>query len=285
MDNKRILITGSQGQLGKEFIKVLELKGYNFVAPQEKNCDIANFLEIGKILTELNPQIIINCAAYNAVDEAEVAPKRADLVNNKAVANLARVCKDKGIFLVHYSSDYVFDGKKNSLYTEEDSPNPLNAYGKSKLAGEESIKKVLGNFLIFRLSWVIGRGRQNFLYKLKSWAAKEKVLKVSSDEISVPTYTADVVDITLLSLEKRLKGIFHLTNSGYCSRYELAAYFIRKMKLDNSILPASMKDFKTKAIRPQFSAMSNEKISKALGVAIPKWEKAIDRFIDILEED
>jgi len=279
MKHKKILILGANGQLGQEFVNVLADSKFNFVAPQEKDCDITDGDKLKAFVAQEAPEIILNCAAYNAVDEAEANPAVADLVNHQAVLNIAKICNEKQIFLVHYSSDYVFDGTKGQLYTEEDIVNPLNVYGKSKLAGEQAIKDNLAGYLIFRLSWVIGKGKQNFLYKLSTWAQTNKVLKISADEVSVPTFTNTVVDITLLALEEKLTGLYHLTNSGYASRYELAKAFIVKRKLDNLVVPVPMSSFTVKAKRPLFSAMSNARLAKALDVEIPTWEEGLARYI------
>lgn len=283
MKNKKFLILGAEGQLGREFAAVLKKRELNFTAPKEEECNITNSTQVDGIINTVSPDIIINCAAYNAVDEAEEKSEVAYLVNSEAVSNIAKTCKERNIFLVHYSSDYVFDGEKQELYVEEDKPEPINVYGKSKLQGEERIREALDDYLIFRLSWVIGKGTQNFLYKLSTWAQKNRVLKVTADEVSVPTFTTDVVDVTLLSLEKELKGLYHLTNRGYASRYELAKFYIQKMELDNFVVPVPMSDFKTKAKRPGFSAMSNEKLSNALNISIPAWEDGVIKYV--LESD
>jgi len=280
-----ILLTGTSGQLAKEFQRILPERGLEFSAPLEEKLDISNFEQVKCAIEEIKPDVIINCAAYNLVDEAEEEPSLAFKVNSDAVGNLAVLCRRFNIFLVHFSTDYVFDGRKKEFYIEEDLVNPVNKYGESKLKGEELIKKHLNNFLILRLSWVIGEGRRNFLYKLFNWTKQKRILKISCDEVSVPTYVEDVVHTTLLSLKKGLKGLYHLTNSGYCSRYELAKYFVKKMGLDNILLPVPASSFiltgtgKAMAKRPLFSAMSNGKISKELNISIPEWEDGVDRFI------
>ncbi len=277
-----ILLTGSSGQLSQEFLDMKvtgNIPNFDFAAPCEKEFDITDFNQVEALVTKLKPQIILNCAAYNNVDAAETDEVTAFKVNTEAVANLARICKKHNIFLVHYSSDYVFDGKKGTLYTEEDAPNPINKYGGSKLKGEEAIMQELKDFLIFRLSWVIGKGKQNFLYKLSEWAKSNPELKISADEISVPTFTQDIVNVTLLALNKRITGLYHLTNSGHCSRYELASYFIKKAGLNNSLVAVPKSTFALPAARPAFSAMSNAKISTKLGINIVKWESGVDRYL------
>ena len=273
------LITGGNGQLGREFQRVLSRQRRKFLVFPKDKLDITDFATTEQIIREIRPDVLINCAAYTLVDKAEENPASSDLVNSSAVANLASLCKKFNIFLVHFSTDYVFDGKKNNFYSETDLPNPLNKYGRSKLQGEESIIKTLRHFLIFRVSWVIGQGEKNFLYKLSRWSKEKHILEVSYDEISTPTYTQDIAEATLLSLKRRLKGLYHLANSGYCSRYELAKYFVKKMALDNILIPVPAGKFNTTAKRPFFSAMSNAKLSKELGISISCWETAVDRFI------
>ncbi len=278
--NKIFLLAGAGGQLAREFERAILPQGQRIVSPLENYFNITDKKQVEDIVKEARPDIILNCAAYNLVDTAEENASIAFAVNSTAVENLAVLCKKRGIFLVHYSSDYVFDGEKKNLYAEDDIPHPLNVYGESKLRGEEAILREMlpENFLILRLSWLFGSGKQNFLYKLLEWSKQNSVLKIAQDEMSAPTYTEDVVRYTLLSLEKGLHGLYHLSNSDYCSRYEFAKYFAEKMQLKNTIQPAMLSDFSLKAKRPSFSAMSNQKISKALNTVIPHWKDAIDRF-------
>jgi len=278
LQDKKFLILGSKGQLAAEFQSYFTQRNISFNAPPEFEANITDDHQIEELITEFKPHILINCAAYNAVDHAEDNPDLAYSINYEAVKNLTKLCKTHHIFFVHYSSDYVFDGTKGSPYTEEDAPNPLNIYGKSKLKGEEVIPTLLADFLIFRLSWVIGKGHQNFLYKLSQWAQNNSELKISSDEISVPTFTKDIVDITLKSLNKELTGLYHLTNSDYVSRYILAKTFIKLKGLPNTVIPVPMDTFPAKASRPKFSAMSNAKISNALNIIIPTWEERLEKY-------
>jgi dTDP-4-dehydrorhamnose reductase len=285
MNDHKFLILGANGQLGKEFKKELTTRKLHVAAPDESECNITDFDGIANVIEGIAPTHIINCAAYNAVDDAEAKPDLAHLINSKAVEHLARVCKQNGIFFVHYSSDYVFDGRKGELYSEVDTPNPLNVYGKSKLAGEAGVRENLDEFLIFRTSWVFGDGTQNFIHKLLAWASKNRVLKLTSDEVSVPTSTHDLVSVTLLALQRKLKGVYHLTNSGYASRYEWGRYVLQLLKKDNVVIPVPMAAFQTAAQRPGFSAMSNKRISESLGVQIPDWKEAVSRYLEIISKD
>ena len=160
----------------------------------------------------------------------------------------------------------------------------MNRYGKSKLDGEIFLREETDQFLLFRVSWVFGEGEQNFLYKLSEWAKKNKVLKIVCDQISIPTYTRDIVNLSMFAIQKGLRGLYHLTNSGYASRYEVARYFLERLEMDNLILPVGSAHFPTPAQRPYFSAMSNRKLSDALNVAIPDWKLGIDRYIEAMFE-
>jgi dTDP-4-dehydrorhamnose reductase len=275
---KRVLITGAGGQLGKEFVKVLSSKGIDFVVLERKDLDIANFEKVYRTLKEINPSIVINCSAYTQVDLAETEILQAFSTNAIGPYNLAIACKEINAKLIHYSTDYVFDGIKRGLYTEEDKPNPLNQYARSKLLGEEIVKQVLEDYLIFRVSWVYGEGKQNFIYKLEEWANKQEVLKVVVDEFSVPTSTKTIVEVTLKAIDAGLTGLYHLTNSGYASRYEWAKEYFKLKGINKLIYPALQADFNLPAKRPKWSVMSNEKISKALGITIRDWKEELKSF-------
>jgi dTDP-4-dehydrorhamnose reductase len=277
-----ILITGANGQLARDFQKELKNYDYAVTALDKKNLDISDLNVVTEAFSHYNPDIVLNCAAYNLVDKAEEDFDTAFKVNASGVKNLALMCKENNALFVHYSSDYIFDGTKEDFYTEEDEPNPINKYGESKLSGERFLTEGTDTFLLFRLSWVFGEGKQNFLYKLSEWAKENRVLKVVSDQISVPTYTRDIVILTMFSINKGLRGIYHLINSGYASRYEVARYFIERLGLDNLILPVTSDSFPLPARRPYFSAMSNLKLSRALGVNIPDWRIGIDRYIETM---
>lgn len=249
------------------------------IAPDEKDCDITSVDTLSAFIDSVKPSVVINCAAYNAVDLAEQQSGTAELINTTAVKTIATLCADKRIFLVHYSSDYVFDGAKGDRYTELDSPNPLNVYGRSKRRGEEAVLSAGGNHLLFRTSWVFGNGAQNFIHKMLQWSQKNPVLKLTADEVSVPTSTIDLVEITLHSIEKGLTGLYHLTNSDYASRYEWGRYVAKKLSLPSTIIPVPMSMFPSPAQRPLFSAMTNDKLRSDLGLDIPDWRNAVDRFL------
>ncbi len=280
----KILIAGANGQLAREFQKALENYSYTVVALDKESLDISDLNVIAETFSKHNPDIVLNCAAYNFVDKAEEDFDTAYKVNASGVRNLAVACKKNNALLVHYSTDYIFDGTKEDFYTEEDEPNPINNYGKSKLLGEKFLTEETDKFLLFRVSWVFGEGKQNFLYKLSELGKKNRVLKVVYDQISAPTFTKDIVILTMLAIDKGLRGVYHLTNSGYASRYEVARYFIERLGRDNLTLPVNSDYFPSPAKRPYFSAMSNLKLSKNLDVNIPDWKMGIDRYVEEMFE-
>ena len=250
----KYLILGKNGQLGAEFCK--KLAGQDFSATSHKQLDITNFSAIENFITKNTPKIIINCTAYNQVDLAEKDSTEAFAVNHFAVENLAKICHKEKIKLVHYSTDYVFDGEKtDGFYTIKDKENPLNEYGKSKLAGEKAIKNNLENYLIFRTSWVYGEGTQNFPFKLLQWAKNQDFLKIASDEFSCPTPTNFIAKETLEYLAKEEKGLFHLTTGIVKSRYEWAKEILAENNIDKFIYPCSRNDFSLPAKRGKFLAI------------------------------
>ena len=276
----RYLITGKNGQLARAFINKFKGQSIDFSAPEESQLDITDYNATFKVVTAYRPDVIINCAAYNLVDKAEMDKDRVFAVNATGPKNLAQAAASQKALLVHFGSDYVFDGQKeNGLYTESDPVNPLNEYGKSKLAGEQHVMDELDQCLVLRLSWVFGAGKQNFIYKLTEWARNNEYLKIACDEFSVPTYTGMVVDITLKAIEQGMTGRYHLTNSGFCSRYEWAKLILNTIGVRKFIRPVTMDTFNLPAKRPKFSAMINSNLAGLLNVDIPTWEESVCSFL------
>lgn len=280
----KYIIAGSSGQLAKAFIEYFKKENIAFVAPSEQDLDITNKDKILKVVKEYKPNVIINCAAYNNVEQAETDSSIATLINKTAVEYLSKISNKQNIKLVHFGTDYVFDGMKKDLYTEEDKTNPLNEYGKSKLAGEQEALQYKNN-LVLRLSWVIGNGKQNFLYKLSGWLQKTSKLNISCDEISIPCFTFDIVKYTMLAINKNLSGLYHLTSSGKCSRYELAKEYINLMNYTAELTPVPMSSFPSKVQRPLVTAMSNKKLSNELKENIPDWKESLKIFCDKIKSN
>ncbi len=272
----KYLIVGARGQLGREFVKALP-EAY---ALGKEELDVTNFGKVLEVMRALRPDVVINCSAYNYVDRAEEEFERAYVVNSLGPMYLAIACREIGAFLVHFSTDYVFDGEKTAPYTEEDRPNPLSKYALSKYLGEINVESVLeGKYLIFRTSWVYGEGRQNFLYKLRQWAEGSECVRVACDEFSVPTSTRTIVEVTLLAIKAGLTGLYHLVNSSYASRYEWAKEYFRIAGIKKFIYPAYQHEFNLPARRPKWSVMSNEEISRNLSINIRTWKEELELAI------
>ncbi len=279
LQKAKIVITGKNGQLANEFIKLFSEKEIEFFAYDKKELDITDYKQVSFVLHKIKPDFVINCAAYNLVDKAEEDREKAYAVNTKGMENLARVCSKIKCKIVHYSTDYVFDGNKNIPYIETDPTNPLNYYGETKLEGEIKIKQIYKNHIIFRVSWLYGEGKNNFVVKFLSWAKNNRVLNVSENEVSIPTSARRVAEISFKAMEEGLTGLFHLTNSGYISRYGLALKIKEILNLDNSIKPVNSSVFNLKAKRPEFSAMDNKEISRKLNISIPHWEEDLKDYL------
>lgn len=275
----KYLVIGKNGQLGKEFVTYFSNSNNDFLAVGHQDFDIANFDSIVKVIDDYKPDVVINCSAYNQVDIAEKDFDTAYKTNALGIYNLTLAQEKYRFFIVHYSTDYVFDGeKKSGFYTETDTTNPISQYAKTKLMGENFL---LNNnkSLTLRVSWVFGEGNQNFPYKVQQWAKNKDVLMVATDEVSTPTCTKTIVEITLKALEKNLYGIFHLSNKGYTTRYDYARFILKNLNLKNSIYPAYANDFNLPAQRPKFSVMSINKIQTALNIEIEDWETVVAKYL------
>ncbi|MGB9771464.1 MAG: dTDP-4-dehydrorhamnose reductase [Candidatus Kapaibacteriota bacterium] len=276
----KYLLIGSLGQLGSEFKNYFQNNNIDFYETDLPTLDVGKLDDVESAISQIKPDIVINCSAYNYVDRAEIDRWNAIRVNTLGARNLAYVCRKHDAFLVHFSSDYVFDGEKPTLYLEEDKPNPINFYGWTKYLGEQAINEELQFFLILRVSWLYGFGPQNFIVKFLNWSEETDTVRISIDEISVPTSAHRVVNVTMQALKEGLVGVFHLTNSGYASRYEWALELKKQLGLRVNVVPAKSEEFQLPARRPKFSAMSNQKICELLGISIPPWRDDLIYFIE-----
>ena len=276
----RALITGSAGQLGGEFTRKFKEDGTEHMALSRKDLDITDLRGVREVVTEYEPDLIFNCSAYNAVDKAEDNWKEAFLTNGVGVKNLLVAASEAGATLVHFSSDYVFDGKKGEAYTIADRPDPINSYGKSKRTGEYSIFRAgYPKFYLLRVSWVFGEGENSFVNKLLGWMESNKSLKIVDDQVSSPTYTEDLVSGTLALIKTGRYGLYHMSNSGQCSRHEWAKFIAGAMNWDGEIMPAKSSDFPSPAKRPAYSVLDNFPIEETIGFRLPDWQDATERFL------
>lgn len=275
----KAIIFGHKGQLGREFIELCNTKNIQALGFDLPEFNITDISAVEKLITQSLPDIVINCAAYNDVDRAESDFANAYNTNANAVRNIAQIANRLNILTVHFSSDYVFDGKKGQLYLEDDMPNPVNSYGESKLSGETLLREVCDNYLIFRLSWVYGRGNSNFIHKFLSWTGNKATIEIADDEISVPTSARLVASIALNAIQNNLCGTYHLVNSGSASRYQWASKISEILKKNLKIIPCSKSKFKLPARRPDNSSMNNSKIQNELNIQIPEWDNSLEEFL------
>jgi len=279
----KILITGARGQLGMDIQELCREKSIEYIAAGSKDLDITRLPSVRSYVGRTRPDVIINCAAYNAVDRAESEWKKAFMVNGSGVRNLSIAANEVHAGIVHYSTDYVFDGKSDRPYTIGDTPSPISMYGKSKALGETMVRDIAYRFLLIRTSWVFGTGNDNFPKKIISLSREKSEIKVVTDQVSSPTYTKDLAGATLELLETGGSGIYHVTNTGQCSRYEWAKFILQEMGWTGSIHEATSVEFPTPAIRPGFSVLDDFGTPELLGHAMPDWKDATRRFLKEME--
>ncbi len=278
-----VLITGAHGQLGQDIQKECENRGIPYIAADSQILDITDTRTVRIFVKNHAPDTIINCAAYTAVDNAEAEWRRAYSINGIGVRNLALAARDAGAVFVHYSTDYVFDGHSTHPYTIADVPNPLSQYGKSKLLGEREVLTHSDRFFLIRTSWVFGRGNVNFPRKVLEWSRDRDALSIVNDQVSSPTYTRDLARATLDLSNMDYYGLYHITNKGFCSRYEWAKYILGTIDWKGSLSPAQSSDFPTPASRPLFSVLDNFGSPEVLGYDLPSWETATENFLKELD--
>lgn len=279
-DSMKFLITGANGQLAGEFIKLLSQKDITHIALSKERLDISNFNEVRKSVKEYKPNFIINCAAYNLVDKAEEEWEKAFLINGIGVKNLLLSSWEVNSVLIHFSTDYVFDGNKKEPYNIANIPNPINKYGISKLLGEKFILQLgYPRYYLIRVSWVFGDGKSSFIMKLLEWMKNTDELKMVDDEISSPTYTEDLTKAVLDLIKSESYGLYHITNSGYCSRYEWARFVTQRLNWNGRLKPIKSEEFNAPAKRPCFSVLDNFPLKETIGYSLSHWQEATEKFL------
>ena len=290
----KLLLLGNTGQLGWELQRTLAPLG-EVIGVDYPEINLAQPATIQQIILQVKPQIIINATAYTAVDRAESEPELARAINASAPGILAEAALTIGAGLIHYSTDYVFDGNKGSAYVETDLPNPLGVYGSSKLAGETAITQVGGAYLILRTSWVYSIRRPSFVTKVLERSRQQPVLRMVTDQIANPTSARMLAEITALLLAKAApdathwigdrSGLFHLAGSGIASRMEWAQAILdldphKAEQVTQRIEPALTVDFSTPAQRPLYSALNCELFERTFGLRLPDWQLALKLTLD-----
>jgi len=258
---KKVLILGAYGMLGHDLQRVFPgavLKGHDL--------DITDAKKISETIRDIQPALVINAAAYTDVDGCENNPDRAFAVNGEALRPLARSCRDTGACLVHYSTDYIFDGTKTS-YREDETTNPLNVYGASKLLGEKNIRETMDDYRIVRTSWLFGTHGKNFVETMLRLSREMTEVRVVNDQFGKPTYTVDLAEKTA-EIVDLAPGVFHITNDGICSWFEFARAIIP------NVVPCSTAEYPRKAKRPAYSVLANTKTTQ-----MRPWKEALNSYL------
>jgi dTDP-4-dehydrorhamnose reductase len=287
----RILLIGKIGQVGWELTRTLAPLG-QLVCVDYPEIDLADGASIRQWVRDTAPQVIVNAAAYTAVDKAETETDFCQKINGVAPGILAEEAKRLGALLVHYSTDYVFDGVKTEPYVEDDPPNPLGVYGRSKLAGDQAIRQVDGQHLIFRLCWVYGARGHNFMLTMMRLAREREKLRVVRDQIGCPTWSRMIAEATTLALQQVLgaqdpgafTGTYHLAASGQTSWHGFAESIVALMpqtgKRCQTVEAIGASEYRTPARRPACSVLSCARLQRTFGLRLPDWEESLKRVME-----
>ncbi|HOK99428.1 MAG: dTDP-4-dehydrorhamnose reductase [Bacteroidales bacterium] len=287
-----ILVTGSKGQLGNE-IQVLssKLTEFEFHFHDVDTLDITNLEALEDSFSTIKPFAVINCAAYTAVDKAESEPEKAFKINADALGNLAHCAEKYNCWVLHVSTDYVFDGTHHIPYRETDYTNPLSVYGKSKLAGEMLLSEI-EKAIIVRTSWLYSTFGHNIVKTIRRLATERDTIGFVCDQIGSPTYAADLAGALLIILQRlantpeatSLAGIYHYANEGACSWYDFACTTVELSKLSCKVKPIETQEYPTPAQRPPYSVLNKSKIKTTFGLEIPWWRNSLEKAIHLMNE-
>ena len=276
----RVLITGGRGLLGKEIVEAFHGR-FELRVTDREECDVTNLPECFREIEGFRPEVAIHCAAYTAVDRAEVEPERAHAVNAVGTGNMARVCRERGILLVTFGTDYVFDGMASRPYREEDPVLPLSAYGKSKLAAEEALREAGTEHLLVRTQWLYGAGGGNFILTILGKARLGETLRVASDQTGCPTFAGDLAKAVLKLLDAGARGTVHFSSEGETTWYGLARYVLERSGMAGApLFPALTRDLPYPAKRPSYAVLSKERYRRITGESPRSWEEAAGEFLE-----
>ena len=273
----KVLVIGSNGQLGYDVVKELQKQNIECCGAVRKDFDIVNFEATEKFITNYMPDVVIHCAAYTAVDKAENEQGLCYFVNASATENIAQICKKIDAKMVYISTDYVFDGTKDGFYEVYDMPNPINVYGRTKLLGEQAVQKMLDKYFIVRISWVFGEHGNNFVKTMLKLGKERKELNVVADQYGSPTYTADLAPLLIEMIKTDKYGVYHATNEGVCSWAEFAEEIFKLAGMNVKVNHITTAEYPTKAKRPLNSRLSKVKIKNNF-YSLSPWKVALEKY-------
>ncbi len=291
MDTRRMLLIGKTGQVGWELRRTLAPLG-SLTCVDYPEVDLTDTSSIRALVRSVAPGLIVNAAAYTAVDQAESEADRAMAINGAAPGVLAEEARKLGALMVHYSTDYVFDGAQERPYAETDEPNPLGVYGRTKLAGDRAVEQAGAPYLIFRLCWVYGARGRNFMLTIQRAAREREQLRVVCDQWGAPTWSRMIAETTALALTQvlgdedpqRYSGTYHLSASGHTSWHGFAEAIVARVpaaeRKCREVLPIPSSEWKTPVERPPYSVLSCEKLARTFGLRLPHWQDSLDAVLD-----
>ena len=280
IQESNILILGCNGMLGTDLVRICNKENFKIRALDLPVFDITDTKQLEEYVKDSD--IVINCAAYTNVDGAETEKQLAYNINAQAVGNLGSIARKNDVWVIHISTDFVFDGQKNAPYRETDKANPISQYGITKLEGEKLLAQSGCNYTIMRVQWTYGHSGNNFVSKLIQRAKTSETVKVVDDQIGSPTATTEVANAIITLLNKKPEGLFHFANADYVSRYEMAQFIFDKLNMNVNLFPCKTSDYITPAKRPLNSRFDCSKISAILDKPIESWKTVLGRYLDKL---
>lgn len=279
----KVLITGVQGLLGHEVAQVCREEGdvtiETDISKSNSPLDITDPGAVRRLLSSMKPEWLINCAAYTDVDGCESNQQIAFELNARAPGNLARACEEYGTKLFHLSTDYVFNGCKEGVYTEEDKTDPVSIYGKSKLGGEIAVQEGIEHYIIVRTQWLFGPHGKNFVSTILSIAKDKGSINVVNDQWGSPTYSKDLARAIRMLIGCNARGIYHICNRGHATWFDLAKKAIEIVDLPTEVFPVGTKDFPRPAHRPANSILSTKRFTQITGKIMPPWQVSLNQYI------
>ncbi|MHA7093094.1 dTDP-4-dehydrorhamnose reductase [Priestia megaterium] len=278
--SQKVLITGANGQLGKELVELFTKKGFEVYGFGRDKMDITNQAQVQEVISTLKPNIVLHSAAHTQVDLAESEPEQAFSINAYGTRNVAVAAEAVGAKLVYVSTDYVFDGKTDETYNEFSPTSPLGVYGKSKLAGEQFVRDFHSKFFIVRTSWVYGKYGNNFVKTMLQLGEEKKEISVVSDQIGCPTYTLDLANSILEFVGTERYGLYHVSNSGSCSWYEFAQAIFEYKKIEINVNPCKTSEFPRPAKRPAYSVLTSMALKLNHFESKRNWREALIDFLE-----
>lgn len=281
----KILVTGVKGQLGYDVVNELERRGIEAVGVDIEEMDITDASSVDKVIREADPDAVIHCAAYTAVDAAEENVEVCRKVNADGPRNIAGVCKELDIKMIQISTDYVFDGKGDRPWEPDDACGPQSVYGQTKYEGEMAVKELLDKYFIVRIAWVFGINGKNFVKIMLNLSKHHDTIRVVNDQFGSPTYTYDLAKLLVDMVQTEKYGTYHATNEGICSWYEFACAIFEEAGVKVNVIPVTSEEYGAKANRPANSRMSKEKLTQMGFERLPEWRDALKRYVQALKNE